>query len=61
MTPRTREDWRRYFAAHAPPVPRGFPLLLDSKTHTHESELEQTIRWRVEYADLMLAALKILQ
>jgi hypothetical protein len=43
MTPSTREDWRRYFAAHAPKKPRlAFRRSqLNPATHQHESDVEQ--------------------
>ncbi len=77
MMPNTREEWRRFFFAHAPAAPWHFdpkrwfdvggvryeclPQNATNYNCVQESALDTEMRWRHEYADRCLAELKILQ
>lgn len=44
---------RDYFISHAPPIPEFWLKLADSKTLASYAEMH--VRWRIVYADAMLA------
>jgi len=47
-------ELRDYLAAHAPTMPEAFERKRDQFRNISETGLEQMIRWRYHYADLML-------